>query len=72
MLADATVGAASTFTHAVTVNGLTNGVSCTFGLRVEDWSGNKDVNIGMLTAAPTLQQWRGIHNLGMRADGGRP
>ena len=54
VIADATVGAGSTFTHAVTLSGLTDGVRYTFGVRVEDQSGNEDSNSRTLTATPTV------------------
>jgi hypothetical protein len=53
LIADATVVIGGTFAHAVTVNGLTNGLSYTFGVRAEDQSGNEDMNINTLTATPT-------------------
>ena len=56
MVADATVGPGSTFTHAVTLSGLTDGVRYTFGVRVEDQSGNEDANTRTLTATPTVSK----------------
>ena len=50
VVADAVVGLGNTFSHAVTVSGLTDGVSYTFGVRVEDQSGNEDSNTRTLTA----------------------
>jgi hypothetical protein len=43
VVAQATVRQGETFAHAVTIDGLTNGVRYTFGVRVEDRSGNEDV-----------------------------
>lgn len=56
VIVDATVGAGSTFSHAVKVSGLSNGVGYTFGVRAEDQSGNEDTNTNKLTATPTTSQ----------------
>ena len=56
VIADAAVGAGSTFTHAVTTSGLTNNVRYTFGVRAEDQSGNEDANTRILKATPTVRQ----------------
>jgi hypothetical protein len=53
VVADVGVGAGSTFDHAVLAIGLNDNVSYTFGVRVEDQSGNEDANTGTLTATPT-------------------
>ena len=53
VLADAALGAGSTFANPVTVGGLTDGVSYTFGVRVQDRSGNEDADTRRLTATPT-------------------
>lgn len=50
VVADAAVGAGSTFAHAVTIGGLTDDVRYTFGVRAEDRSGNEDANKNTLTA----------------------
>lgn len=62
-VADASVVSGSTFDHAVTVGGLTNGVNYTFGVRVEDQAGNEDTNTTTVTATPTLRQAAGAYNL---------
>ncbi|MFO7716329.1 fibronectin type III domain-containing protein [Desulfosarcina sp.] len=56
VIADAAVTAGSTFAHAVMVSGLTNGALYTFGVRVEDQSGNEDGNTRTLKATPTVRQ----------------
>jgi hypothetical protein len=56
VVADAAASAGSAFAHAVTVSGLRNEVSYTFGTRVEDQSGNEDANTGTLTAVPTASE----------------
>ena len=52
---DATLRPGNTFAHAVTIDGLTNGIRYTFGVRVEDHSGNEDTNTNTLRATPTKQ-----------------
>ena len=54
LIADAAVVAGSTHANAVTVGGLTNGVAYTFGVRVEDQSGNEDANTATRTATPSV------------------
>ena len=49
-----TPGAGGTYAHAFTVTGLSDDVNYTFGVRVEDQSGNEDTNPTTLTATPTL------------------
>ena len=63
VVADAGVGSGSTFTHAVSLSGLTNGVSYTFGVRAEDQSGNEDGNTHTLRATPTVRQTSSTYNL---------
>ena len=63
VVADAAVGSGSTFTHAVSLSGLTNGVSYTFGVRAEDQSGNEDGNTRTLRATPTVRQTSSTYNL---------
>jgi hypothetical protein len=53
-LVDVTPSAGSTYVHAFTVTGLSDDVNYTFGVRVEDQSGNEDTNTNTLTATPTL------------------
>jgi hypothetical protein len=43
----------SIYAHAFTVANLVSGVAYTFGVRVEDQSGNEDTNVVKLTATPT-------------------
>jgi hypothetical protein len=50
---DVTPSAGSTYVHAFTVTGLSDDVNYTFGVRVEDQSGNEDTNTNTLTATPT-------------------
>lgn len=53
VILDATPTAGSIYAHAYTVTGLTVDIDYTFGVRVEDQSGNEDDNITTLTATPT-------------------
>jgi hypothetical protein len=62
-VANAAVHTGSTFAHAATISGLNNNVSYTFGVRVEDQSGNEDANTGTLKATPTLVQTQSTYNL---------
>ena len=62
-MADADVGRGSIFANAVTISGLTNGLSYTFGVRVEDRSGNEDTNTITSTATPTQYQLGNVFNL---------
>lgn len=63
VIADAAIHAGGTLSNAVTVSGLTNNVSHTFGVRAEDQSGNEDTNTNTLTATPTLSQTSGTYQL---------
>lgn len=54
VLAGAAVGPGDTFTHAVVIDGLINGVGYIFGVRAEDRSGNEDRNTSTLPAAPVF------------------
>ena len=53
VIADAAVRSGGTFAHAFTIDGLTNGVRYTVGIRVEDQSGNEDTNISTLRVTPS-------------------
>jgi hypothetical protein len=53
VILDVTPTAISSYAYAYTVTGLTVDVDYTFGVRVEDQSGNEDGNITTLTATPT-------------------
>ena len=54
VVADTAIRSGSTFSYAVTISGLLNDVSYTFGVRAEDQSGNEDNNINTLIAIPAV------------------
>jgi hypothetical protein len=71
VVADAATKRGSTFDHAVTVSGLTNDVSYTFGVRAEDQSGNEDTNTGTLKATPTRVETASAYNLMLSTNSNR-
>ena len=55
VIANAQLSSGSVFTYAVNVSGLANKIPYTFGVRVEDQSGNEDENTETLKATPTVE-----------------
>lgn len=66
VVADAVVLRGNSFANAVVIDGLTIGVSYTFGVRVEDQSGNEDSNTQTLKGTP------GVSSAGRLFDGRSP
>jgi len=52
VVTDAAVLRGNTFANAVVIDGLTVGISYTFGVRVEDQSGNEDSNTQTMKGTP--------------------
>ena len=55
ILLDVPITAGTTFAHSYLLTNLTNGIDYTIGVRVEDQSGNEDINTTTIMVTPTSQ-----------------